>query len=401
VKAKHDAEAEARRQHLEQRKAICQKLEQLVVNTDWEQPDWHALDKAMSEARRQWNRNGGVPHKAWPAIRKRFDRAIKELDSHLEHERVRNFNHRLGLVHIAEVLAQEQDSRAATKAARDLRQQWQVTVHSHSRKEKQIWQAFSKAMDQVFQKDRAAREQFKASLDENQHKAEALCEQLEQALTDEQNISSRRADLQLAIDQFSALNLPKQTRRQLQNRFDQACKALEQQINNADKALSRERLEQLHTLHRLCVQMETLALSQQPDEQAASSIQEQWSKAEKPAKEKPALHNIEARYQAALAVIKGEQAAEILGDLDTNADRKRTLCTDLEILLHLESPAADSSQRMQRQIEILENAMKGGDQNSPDRIRELRLAYLSCGPAELELQDGLEERFSLLLHASM
>ena len=147
--------------------------------------------------------------------------------------------------------------------------------------------------------------------------------------------------------------------------------------------------------------METLALGQQPDEQAASSIQEQWSKAEKPAKEKSALHNIEARYQAALAVINGDQTAEALGDLTTNADRKRTLCTDLEILLHLESPAADSSQRMQRQIEILENAMKGGDQNSPDRIRELRLAYLSCGPAELELQDGLEKRFSLLLNASM
>jgi len=401
VKAKHDVEAEERRQHLEQRKAICQQLEQLVINTDWEQPDWHALDKAMSEARRQWNRNGGVPHKAWPAIRKRFDRAIKELDSHLEQERAHNFNHRLGLVHIAETLAQEQDSRAATKAARDLRQQWQVTVHSHSRKEKQIWQAFSKAMDQVFQKDRAAREQFKASLDENQHKAEALCEQLEQALADDQTVSSRRADLQLANDQFSALNLPKQSRRQLQNRFDKACKALEQQINSADKALSRERLEQLHTLHRLCVQMEVLALGQQPDEQAASSIQAQWSEAEKPAKEKSALHNIEARYQAALAVIKGEQAAEVLGDLATNADRKRTLCTDLEILLHLESPEADRSQRMQRQIEILENAMKGGDQNSPDRIRELRLAYLSCGPAEPELQAELEKRFTLLLHASV
>jgi hypothetical protein len=402
VKAKHDADAEARRKHLEQRKTICRQLEELITCTDWEQPDWHALDRAMSEARRQWNRNGGVPHKDWQAIRKRFDHAIKELDSHLEQERERNFSFRQRLVQKAVELAQEQDSRAATAAARELRQQWQVSVHSHSRKEKQIWQAFSKAMDQVFLKDRAAREQFKASLDENQHKAEALCEQLEQlARSDDQTISSRRAELQPAIKQFAALNLPKQIRRQLENRFDKACKALEQRIISADHALRRERLEQLYALHCLCAQIEAVALGQPPDAQTASGFQAQWSEAEKPAKEKSALHNIETRYQAALAVIKGEQAAEVLGDLAENAHSKRAICTDLEILLHLESPEAERSQRMQRQIEILENAMKGGDQNSPDRIRKLMMTYLSCGPTEPALQAELEKRFSILLHASM
>lgn len=401
VKDKHDADAEARRQHLEQRRAICRRLEELVSGTDWEQPDWHALDKAMGEARRQWNKTGGVPHKAWPAIRKRFDLAISKLDDRLAPERERNFNFRQRLVHEAEELAQEEDSRAATAAARNLRQQWHVSVHSHNRKEKKIWQAFNKAMDQVFEKDRAARQQFRASLDDNQHKAEALCEQLElQSRADDQAIRSQHSDLQQAIDQFTSLNLPKKTRRQLENRFDKACKALKQRISDADKALRNEQLEKLFALHHLCVQMEAIALTDQPEAEAASKLEAQWADAAKPTREKPILHSIEQRYRTALAVINGEQTRDALGDLAANTEHKRTLCIDLEILLHADSPAAESGRRMQRQVELMENAMKGIHPNSPNHIRKLRLDYLSTGPAEPEQQSELEERFSKLFNTA-
>jgi hypothetical protein len=255
-------------------------------------------------------------------------------------------------------------------------------------------------MDQVFQKDRAARDQFKASLDDNQRKAEALCEQLEQqSQADDKTVRSHRAELQQAIDQFGELNLPKQARRQLENRFDKACKALEQRINKADGALRGEQIQQLYALHQLCVQMEATAQNPHPDAQTADAFESQWAEAEKPVKEKAALHEIEKRYQAALAVIKGEQAADMLGDLAANAECKRRICTDLEILLHVESPEADRGQRMKRQIEILENAMKGGEKASPERIRELRLAYMSCGAAECALQAELEQRFSALFNA--
>lgn len=400
VKARRDAEAETRRGHLEERKNLCQELENLVTTTDWkqEQPDWRALDRTMTEARRQWRKVGGVPHKAWAAIRKRFDQAIKELDSRMDEERERNFHYRQELVRKVEALAQEPDSRTATAAARDLRKGWQVTVHSHNRKENQVWQAFNTALDQVFQKERAARDQFMASLDENRQQAEALCEQLEKlGQADDKTVRTRRAELQQVAQQFTALgNLPKQARRQLENRFDQVCKTLEQRINKADEALRSEQLDQLYALHQLCVQTEESVLGEKPDAQTASDLEAQWSAAEKPAREKSALLGLETRFHNVLAVVKGEQAADALGDLAANAVQKRQICTDLEILLSVESPPAERSQRMQRQIEMLESAMKGGDQNPPGRIRELRLAYLSCGPVDPALQARLEKRFSVL-----
>ncbi|MEA3290754.1 MAG: DUF349 domain-containing protein [Pseudomonadota bacterium] len=398
VKAKRDVEAETRRGHLEERRKLCQELEELIANTDWEQPDWRALDKAMSETRRQWRKLGGVPHKAWPVIRKRFDRAVKGLDRLLDEERQRNFHYRQGLVRKVEALAQEPDSRAATAAARNLRQEWRVTVHSPSRQENQLWQAFNTAMDSVFRKDRAARDQFKVALAESQHKAEALCDQLEKlGQADDKTVWTRRAELRQVADQFAALeSLPGPARRPLENRFDQACKALEQRINRAGEALRGEQLEQLYALHRLCVQMEENALGEEPDAQTASVFETQWAAAEKPAGEKPALLGLERRFQAVLAVIRGEQATNALGDLAANAARKRGICTDLEILLGVESPPAEHSQRMQRQIERLKSAMQGGDQGPPGRIRELRLAYLSCGPVKPLLQAGLEKRFLAL-----
>ena len=401
VKARHDADAKARREHLEQRKAICKQLEDLVSDTDWEDvPDWHALDRAMGEARRQWNRTGGVPHKAWPAIKKRFDAAIRDLDKHLEPERERNFSMRQRLVHQAEQLAQEEDNRAATAAARELRAQWQVSVHSPNRKEKKLWEAFNKAMDSVFQKDRAAREQFKASLDENQHQAEVLCKQLEQlAGEDDQAVRTRRDELQQVKDQFSKLNLPRKNRRDLEKRFDRACRSLEKRIRGADETLRQAQLEQLYGLHALCTQMEAAALGQQ-DAASVDDLRSQWEATEKPATHKSDLHRIEKRWQAALAVIAGEQEAGALGDLEANAERKRTICTDLEILLHLETPDQDSARRMQRQVELMENAMKGMGQNSPDRIRELRLSYLGTGPVQPALLPELEARFTRLLNPS-
>ena len=96
-------------------------------------------------------------------------------------------------------------------------------------------------------------------------------------------------------------------------------------------------------------------------------------------------------------MVNGERPADMLGDLAGNADSKRSICTDLEILLHRDSPEAEQSRRMQRQVELMENAMKGIDRNSPTRIRELRLAYMQCGPAEPGVQEELEQRFTKLL----
>ena len=313
---------------------------------------------------------------------------------------MRNFNYRLGLVHKAEQLALEEDNRAATAAARELRQQWQVSVRSHNRKEKQLWQSFNKAMDQVFNKDRAAREQFRASLDENQHKAETLCKQLEQlSKSDDQAIRSSRAELQQLVDQFTALNLPKRSRRQLETRFDKASKAYRQRAESADNALRQQQLEQLYTLHSLCAQLEAMALGLQAGTHTADDLKSRWEEAARPPRDKSVLHHIEQRCQAAMKVINGDQGIDALGDLAGNTKRKRALCTDLEILLHVESPGEERGQRMQRQVEMLEDAMKGGAQDSSEHIRELKLAFISCGPTDADSHENIESRFAQLLQA--
>ena len=212
---------------------------------------------------------------------------------------------------------------------------------------------------------------------------------------------SSSADSAITMDQFAALNLPNKSRRQIENRFDKACKVFKRRLKDVDDAFKKQRLEQLYALHKLCVQTEGLALGPQPDTQAVDDIQARWADAEKPAKDKPFLHSIEQRYRTALAVINGQQDTDVFGDLAVNADLKSTICTDLEILLHLESPAGDHNQRMQRQVELMENAMKGVGRSSPERIRELKLEYMSCGPVDSEKQQSLEQRFSLLLNSPM
>jgi hypothetical protein len=64
----------------------------------------------------------------------------------------------------------------------------------------------------------------------------------------------------------------------------------------------------------------------------------------------------------------------------------------------LESPADAQAERMQRQVALLEAAMKGGgaDQPPETRARRLQLAYLSQGPVPAEERSRLAERFARL-----
>lgn len=398
IKAEHTKEQQAREQNLAVRASICADVESLVEDTDWESPDWRAVDKALQSARRKWRDTGGVPHKAWKAIKTRFDRAIEDLDEHLAKERRHNFLQRQALVRDAEALRDVEDNRAAVVEARNLRNAWQVTVTSKPSEERKLWQAFNKAMDAVFARDREARDEFKAELDEHRVVAETLCQRVEQ-LADSEAIAARqkRAELTQAEDEFRHLGaLPKGPREALERRFGQAVRKAQQSIAEADRAYAAQALQQLHDLHSICERAETLAHSQPPDAQAVADIDDAWEAAAKPETYKPTVEKLTQRYIVARQVLAGERALTVLGDLDRHAEIRETLCVDLEILRGMDSPADAGQLRMARQVDLLEDAMKGGEKDKDKTIRRLQFDYLSVGAVAPEKRQPLDERFARL-----
>jgi len=398
IKQDRKEQAQQREQHLEVRTGVCSKLERLAANNDWSAPDWRAIDRELSEAKRQWRAAGGVPHKKWDAIRKRFDKAVEGVEQHLSKERRHNFLQRQALVKEAQALADHKDMRDAVAEARRLRESWQVTAPSARKDEQSLWKAFNGALDDVFNRDRAARDEFKAGLEEQRQQAEALCVELEQ-LTRVENpeVRAMRAELSRLSAAFGQLgSLPRNAREGLENRFRKASHKLEQHISDADLARARQALVDYQILHGICEQAEDLAQKGTADSGTIAMLDASWQASAKPRTHKDLLDALEKRFAKAVASMAGSEPPPDHRTLARNAAVRSEICLDLEILRKQKSPPDCDNQRMQRQVALLEAAMKGADEPQEDSVSRLQLDYLRQGPVPGDRQKGLAERFGRL-----
>jgi len=397
---KQDRKDQAQRleQHLELRAEVCAKLERLTATTDWAIPDWRAVDRELSQAKRLWRTAGGVPHKKWGAIQKRFDHAIDGVEQHMSKERRHNFLQRQALVKEAQALADHEDLRHSVSEARRLREGWQVTAPSARKEEQALWKAFNAALDDVFNRNRAARDEFKAGLEEQRQQAEALCAELE-GLTraEDLDVSTMRAELSRLSAAFGQLDsLPGNARQGLEKRFRHASHKLQERIAVAELARAQQALVDYQVLHGIVEQAEALAQTARPDSGMTTTLDAAWQASAKPRTHKDLLQALELRFAKAMATTVGNEPAPDGQTLARNAAMRSEICLDLEILRKQESPPECQTDRMQRQVVLLEAAMKGADEPQDRMVRRLQIAYLRQGPVPVDQQQVLAERFGWL-----
>jgi hypothetical protein len=273
-----------------------------------------------------------------------------------------------------------------------------VTAPSGRQDEQALWKAFNAALDDVFHRDRAARDAFKADLEEKREAAEALCVELE-ALTRAENseLRSVRAELSRLTTAFRQLGpLPKHARPGLENRFQQASDQLRQRIAATDLAQARQALIHYQVLHDICEQADGVAQSAPPDDAPAEMLRARWQAAAKPTTQKDLLEALEQRFATAMAAIAGGEPAPDYQTLVRNAAARREICLDLEILRKQESPPDAQNERRQRQVVLLEAAMRGANETPEQKVRRLQLDYLRQGPVPSDQQRLLAERFGRL-----
>ena len=391
-------QAQQREQNLAVRSEVCVKLERLTENTDWSAPDWRAVDRELSQAKRQWRAAGGVPHKTWDAIRKRFDQAIDGVEQHLSKERRHNFLQRQALAREAQALSEQTDVRHAVAEARRLREAWQVTAPSSRKDEQALWKLFNAALDDVFNRDRTARDAFNAGLEEQRQQAEALCIELEGLIRAEDlEVRTLRAELSRLSAAFGQLDaLPRNARQGLDKRFRQASHRLKERIAAAEFADAQQALTSYQRLHTICEQAEALAQNALPDTGMSAALDAAWQASAKPRNHRNLLDALEGRFAQAMAALAGETPTPDHQTLVRNAAMRNEICLDLEILRKQDSPPDCQTERLQRQVALLEAAMKGSDEPQDLKVRHLQIDYLRQGPVPGDQQQALAERFGRL-----
>lgn len=400
VKAHRDSEQQQRKVHLQEREDLCAEIEALTESTDWSQPDWRALDNALNQFRKRWRESGAVPHKSWKRVLGRFEQAMDALSAQLEPERRKNFLQRQALVREAEQLAEQEDARAAVAAAKELRGRWQLTVSSHPKQERELWGQFSKAMDSIFGKDRAERDQFKAELNDHLNQGEVLCKQLEDLAGMEMHrLGEQRGRIAQVEEAFRALGeVPKQARRGLEQRFKKARDKVSEQMRSAKAQRREQQTERLFQRHQVCTRMEQAALAGGVESGLIDALCDQWSAIAGDDTESATERALQQRWDRAQAVARQEQGLDSLGELDANLAARQRICLDLEILLGQDSPAEARAERMARQVEMLQAAMSGGDDDRGAQVRRLKLDYLQTGA--VATASDTDQRFARLFPLS-
>ncbi len=300
--------------NMAQRVEICSKLENMETETDWDDVAWREIDKGIGKLRNAWRSSGPVRSKKWNKINERFNKAMESLDTHLDDERRRSINLRNGLIEKVEAALELTDMREATNVAKQAQREWVPTVLARRSEEQKLWKQFRTAVDQIFDKDKEQKKAHYAANDALLKQKKGIVSELEKIskLTGK-DLSAAQADAGKLKGQWDELEHVRDKRSaSVDQRYRKACQQLERGIANQ---ATNSKAEQLGNL-------------------------------------------LDGKYE-------GDSVTA-----DENA--LQTALIELEIILELETPAAQSKNRMQLQVERMADAMSSGaSQNNAKEIKRL------------------------------
>ncbi len=351
-------QAEERAQRLEERRKICEQLEEFNKGMDWESVNWKVLMEIITTARKQWRDLGPVDHGHRKNVQNRFYKVIDALNSHLTAEQDRNQELKKQLIEeVTLLLDEEKDLSQVIRRTIELQKQWKQIGIMDRRADQKLWKKFRKACDAVFNR-RDEQKQTEKNIEAQRVKeAEAFCQSIEDlAKAPLAEVQPSKAKLIQIQSQFQAIELSPPTKNKLERRFTSACDSYQSSI----KAFARQKqlgsIEELARRASICQQLEAqIEAGEKPGE---TELEARWTAdGDLP---HALLQRIEERWKKAKELINqpAETVQEVMKD---NAAAGRLICIRMEILAEIESPEQDQQLRMSYQVDRLKKELSLGE----------------------------------------
>jgi len=422
-----------RERNFSEKQALCDRLVQFAEETDWENPNtnWKEVYHFVRDMDKTWRNIGTTDRKLKKLVQRRFQAAMQVLEIHLNDERQHNCRVRVNLLgqvdelalHLKTFMATHQeamtqgDSEAknlvevkvtnAINQVKKLQEQWVVTIPGNRRIEREFWQTFRSACDEVFNYRKQQQEALKKEIQSYLESKIDLCKQVE-ALANLEGDAIKTAPSQVKTlkqewkkirldgnkSKAGPLRKKAKATEAVEDRFDKACRQVDRAYQAQLVAERREQLDRLKQKSDFCVELEqadTLARQEaQDDPEWLNVVQAAWDQL--PKLDDVDLETaIEQRFQEAYrALATGE--SNISKEALTN---KETLCIRIEILLGIDSPPEADQARLAYQVSRLSAAMGGEERKIVDKQTEVeeieRNWYLSAAPSDQTAR--LEKRF--------
>ncbi len=377
-------QAEQRKANLDLAEAALTALQTSAAELLQGTPDWKKMANFCMQSQQDWKKLGHVDRKHKSRLDAAFDASVHSVQQALDQRRAEEVIAREGL--IAEVLALDPMQRSTSDQLKSLQQRWQAqaaAVPLRRKDEQELWDKYRAACDGIFAQRKQASGEADAQRRDNLASKLAICAELEQASA---TLDGNQTNIQQLLQQSaaswrSAGQVPRAEEEALEQRYQQALASLKQHsqtVLNQQKQLSHQlSVKKLS----LCQQAEQL-LALAPESRAASelsSLQSAWDALQAAAaggKSSAKLNTIlQTRFQNATAALNQLDAA-YAAHLQNNASQFEAGLLQLEILFGIDSPVELARERLQMQVEVLQNSLKRGSGSDAASTLSYRLLSL-------------------------
>lgn len=386
-----EKEKQLRYFNLQQRLAICDALEQFYAAQKWDNADWKAVIRILEKAKQEFHDFHPVERTEEKPVRTRFDAAMAAINIKLLDEQKTNEDKKRQLIETAKNLINMADLDKAAERVKQIQDQWKLIGITRRQEDQKLWQALQEQTGLVFEKRRANQQQQQQAQHENIDRAKQLCEQIAAlAKLPDAELAQSGAEFDRLQAEYKAItDIPEKNQISLKKQLYAACDTYRQQLAGISQRQHKLQLQELARRAQLCSELEI-----KTSDSAITAVQEQWQHHSLPAEWEQAIEK--RRQQAISAAQQGQQP-----DFNSNEQRLRELCIELEILLDAETPEEDRPRRREYQLRKLQQGLgQAAANNRPALLEQLLVQWYCASPATPETQEQLQARFDAVQKSS-
>ena len=384
--------------NLQQKITICEQLEKQLndierqktesENIDLPSESWKALDNTYRQITKEWKQHEPIPNNERKSIQKRFNASLNSLKELLHAEKQANLDARIELVTKAEKLISFEDNLKAIETSKRLQQEWKTLGLTFFKADREQWQKFREASDQVFAKRDELKQAFKNELKTNEQTIKEITSQI---------IALSKLDddsLKQKFDEFEALcqqwdrqaELPRNHAKKVIADFDKACQNFKERYAGIGERQLKRNLVGLKEGTLILQQAEEALLGEQKI--SLEAIDEQLNNL-------PCDDKGKSIVELRLQQLTNAASESEVSKNQTGVAELEHLALTAEILSETESPESFKTQRMELQLKQLQDGLSGrtSQEMKHQQILEIFYQWASIGFIPASNRASLNERF--------
>lgn len=379
-----EAQSAVREENLNKRRELVSQLTAYLNGYDFTNAVWKEVEQTLKTARAEWQTYWPVPRKTGNELQKEFESLMEQLFGKITNEYENNKTIKQQLIDQAQTLLDNTDVRTATETVKNLQAQWKTIGKSWHKEDQQLWQEFRKHCDAIFARRNEAFETAKTARDAVVQEAESLIAQLNE-LTQRsvEELKAAKIEIESIQESFSALELPKEATKSLQQKLAASLTAIVNKRDSARAQAEEQSWKDLFNTLESLREYELAVIANKPADALAAqkaALIEMISNT--PRWPSGCLNGLQQRLAKADIITAADQVA--------NTQALRTLTIRAEIITGQESPVSDKQARMVYQVQQMQQSFGQRDTN----VEPLLTEWIALGGVDTAEYASLLQRFN-------